>query len=207
MSGFLTINDQAALAVDWNIKMLLIYLPYSFYLSITTLVGTSLGEGNIPQTKRVAKLNLYISIVFSAVILFACQGYVHEIVGLYTDEPKISSVAVKGMIAYVVVSFPFEYLVNLLMGLISGVGVQDTATVPTIICYCLVSIPSSYIFTFTYNQGISGLFYGCALGDFVLCIIYARLIANIDLEVQLKVIQEEFADNAKADFVTNQDEK
>jgi Na+-driven multidrug efflux pump len=107
------------------------------------------------------------------------------------------------MIAYVIVSFPFEYLVNLLMGFISGVGVQDTATIPTIICYTLVSIPSSYVFTFTYKLGISGLFYGCALGDFALCIIYAHLIANIDLEVQLKVIKEEFMDNAKADFVTS----
>ena len=47
MSGFLTVKDQAALAVDWNIKMLFIYLPYSFNLSITTLVSSSLSEGNI----------------------------------------------------------------------------------------------------------------------------------------------------------------
>jgi len=123
MSGFLTVNDQAALAVDWNIKMLLIYLPYSFYLSITTLVGTTLGEGNIPQAKKIGKLNVYISLIFSTFILVGCQSFIKEIVNLYTVEPTIESVAVQGLLAYVLVSFPFEYLVNLLIGYISGVGI------------------------------------------------------------------------------------
>jgi Na+-driven multidrug efflux pump len=69
MSGFLTVKDQAALAVDWNIKMLLIYLPYSFYLSITTLVGTSLGEGNVALSQRFGKLNFYLSLCFSIPIM------------------------------------------------------------------------------------------------------------------------------------------
>ena len=111
-----------------------------------------------------------------------------DIVNLYTVEPSIEKIAMEGLVAYVVVSFPFEYLVNLLMGYISGVGIQDLATTPTILCYSLVSLPSAYLFTFRYNQGISGLFYGCAMGDFVLCIIYAYLISTIDMEERVKNI-------------------
>ena len=41
---------------------------------------------------------------------------VKQIVNLYTVVPDIESIAMEGLVAYVVVSFPFEYLVNLLMG-------------------------------------------------------------------------------------------
>lgn len=132
--------------------------------------------------------------------MYFCQYYVEDIVFLYTEEPKITKTAIEGLLAYVIVSFPFEYLVNLLMGYISGVGVQESVTIPTILCYSLVSLPSSYIFTFYYHQGIKGLFYGCALGDFVLCIIYLHLISTIDMEQQVANIQDESMEFEKPQF-------
>ena len=116
---------------------------------------------------------------------------------MYSSEASIESVAMQGLVAYVVVSFPFEFLGNIFMGYISAISVQDSCTTPSILCRCLISLPSSYLFTFYYKQGIRGLFYGCALGDFVLCIIFARLIATIDLDEQVKNIQEEKVLNEK----------
>lgn len=51
MSGFLSVSQQASLAIDWSISFLLIYIPYSFYMSLSSMIGVALGEGNILKSK------------------------------------------------------------------------------------------------------------------------------------------------------------
>jgi Na+-driven multidrug efflux pump len=55
MTGFLTINQQAGMSIDWAISYLMIYIPYSFYMSVSTLVGAALGEGDIKKAKQTFK--------------------------------------------------------------------------------------------------------------------------------------------------------
>lgn len=83
---------------------------------------------------------------------------------LYDNDPKVQEPAMEGVKAFTVTSFPFEFLVNMLIGLISGVGIQEEAANPAIFCYTFISIPTAYIMTFRYHLGIQGLFYGCACG-------------------------------------------
>lgn len=89
MSGYLAIQSQAALAIDWSINFLLVYIPYSFYLTISTLVGNSLGQGKVLQAKVIFRLTFYVCILIVGSIIAICQLYSRDIVKLYDDDVKV----------------------------------------------------------------------------------------------------------------------
>lgn len=173
---------------------MLIYIPYSFYLTISTLVGNSLGQGRVLQAKVIFRLTFYVCILIVGTIIAVCQLYSREIVKLYDDDKKVQDVAMEGVKAFTVTSFPFEFLVNMLMGLISGVGIQEEAANPAIFCYIFISVPSAWLMTFKYGLGVPGLFYGCACGQFALCMFYSKVIIDIDWEQQALEIEKQNED-------------
>jgi len=71
MSGFLTITQQASMSIDWSISFLCIYIPYSFYMSVSTLVGTALGQGDVKKAKDTFRL---IFVFCSVIVTVICSA-------------------------------------------------------------------------------------------------------------------------------------
>ena len=89
MSGYLSVNQQASMSIDWSISYLCIYIPYSFYMSVSTLVGAALGEGDIKKAKETFRL---LFIFCSAIVTFICSVtllFSKEIVQLYATNATV----------------------------------------------------------------------------------------------------------------------
>ena len=76
MSGFLSVKQQAGMSVDWAISLICIYIPYSFYMSVSALVGAALGEGDIKKAKETFRFlfmfcTVVAVIISSAVYMFS----------------------------------------------------------------------------------------------------------------------------------------
>jgi hypothetical protein len=55
--------------------------------------------------------------------------------------------------------------------------------------------------TFKYGLGVPGLFYGCACGQFVLCMFYSKVIMDIDWEQQALEIEKQ-NEEARASYLS-----
>jgi len=97
MSGFLTINQQAGMSIDWAISFLCIYIPYSFYMSVSTLVGAALGEGDVIKAKETFRLIFLFCSVMATVICSVTFLFAERIVGFYDDDIAIVAYATTGL--------------------------------------------------------------------------------------------------------------
>jgi Na+-driven multidrug efflux pump len=123
MSGFLSITQQASMSIDWSISFLCIYIPYSFYMSVSTLVGAALGEGDIRKAKDTFRIIFMLSATMVIAICTTMFLSSRNIVSFYATDPKVVSYASDGLRAYIGASFGPFFVQMMLMGLISGVGI------------------------------------------------------------------------------------
>jgi len=85
------------MSIDWSIAYLYIYIPYSFYMSISTLVGAALGEGDIKKAKKTFRL---LFVFCSAIMFMVCSItllFAQDIVKLYTGDAKVIEWAKVGL--------------------------------------------------------------------------------------------------------------
>ena len=160
MSGFLTIKQQAGMSIDWAISFLCIYIPYSFYMSVSTLVGAALGEGDVKKAKRTFRLIFLFCSVIAMAITCVTFIYAHRIIQIYSSDPDVVFYGTTGLQAYIGFCFPPFFIQMMLMGLISAVGIQSETQIPVVLCFIFICIPSAYYLSFVAHIGMQGIFYG-----------------------------------------------
>jgi Na+-driven multidrug efflux pump len=57
-----------------------------------------------------------------------------------------------------------DALITIQIGIIKGVGMQFYATLAYLICFYLISVPNTFLFCFTLQQGLKGLWEGLIVG-------------------------------------------
>jgi Na+-driven multidrug efflux pump len=97
MSGFLTVNQQAGMSIDWAISYLCIYIPYSFYMSVSSLVGAALGEGDVKKAKETFRLIFTFCSVIATVICSATFLFSEQIVKFYDSDIDVVVYATSGL--------------------------------------------------------------------------------------------------------------
>ena len=108
--------------VVFSIISLLKFLPMSFSLAMSTLIGSALGQGNIYKAKRIIHLVTIIcgSLVISIFILLNSHNV--EIVKVYTSNTSIIRLASKNLRVFSYV-YVVDSLYQLLLGIIKGLGI------------------------------------------------------------------------------------
>lgn len=154
------------------------------------MIGAALGEGNILKAKQIFKLTFYICTFFGGLIIICLVIFSDKIIALYDEDKKIISLSSAGLISYCFAVFPPYFTEMMLQALIQGVGIQSEAQIPSIICYIFICLPSSYYFAFNLNLGISGLFYGLALGQIIINLMFIRVVYNIDWNKQAEIVKQ-----------------
>jgi Na+-driven multidrug efflux pump len=85
------------MTIDWAICYVCIYVPYSFYMSVSTLVGAALGEGDVKKAKQTFRLififcSVIVTIIASLTFLFAGR-----IVQIYDDDVEVIKYSTTGL--------------------------------------------------------------------------------------------------------------
>ena len=164
-----------------SIIILHVQIPNGIAISASTLVGSAIGEGNIPKAKSYARM----IIVFGLTLMFACQCLIvifkQQVASLFTADAKVQE-CILNTLFWVVICMCFDGLVTILIGVIKGIGKQVPATIAYVICFYLISVPCSYIFCFMLKFGQSGLWMGNCVGLTVLVIALFAIICKADWE-------------------------
>ena len=85
------------MSIDWAISYLMIYIPYSFYMSVTTMVGSSLGEGDIKKAKHIFKLIFQFCSIIATFICVTAFLFSDKIVEFYDEDPEVVAHASIGL--------------------------------------------------------------------------------------------------------------
>ena len=72
------------MVVVYSISMLIFYWPLSFAFAVSALIGSSLGQGNIPQAKRVLYLSFVSCYIVVIGLIIAIYVWTDAIVSNYT---------------------------------------------------------------------------------------------------------------------------
>lgn len=114
-------------------------------------------------------------LVFS-IILLVIPRYVCS---LFTFQPDIIDQFKSGIIV-ITVLFVCDASMGTMAGVIKGISMQSISSVSNIICYTLISIPAMYMFCFSLDLGLFGIFLGYDIGS----------IANLAFNCYLIVFKE-----------------
>lgn len=88
------------MVVVYSISMLIFYWPLSFAFAISALIGSSLGQGNIQQAKRVLYLSFACCYIVVLGLIMAIYIWTDMIVSNYSQNTEIKELAQSCLLAY-----------------------------------------------------------------------------------------------------------
>ena len=163
MSGFIGLQSQAAMVITLNVVAMVFFIPFSYSLAISALVGSSLGKGNIDQAKKVALVAIALTTVSIIFIIAVIWTNAEWIVCIYTKDPSIVELAVSNIRTYCVVLLLDGFQYNL-QAIIKGLGLQEKAQYLSLVSMFMIGLPCAYVCCFKFELGINGLWYGFSVG-------------------------------------------
>jgi len=121
MSGFIGLKSQAAMVITLNVATLVFFLPLSYSLAISALVGSSLGKGNVFQAKKIALVAIVLTSSSIMCVVAVIWTSIYNIVSIYTEDPEIIELAVSNLKAYCMILLLDGFQYNL-QAIIKGLG-------------------------------------------------------------------------------------
>lgn len=85
------------MSIDWAISYLCIYIPYSFYMSVSTLVGAALGQGDVKKAKDTFRLIFLFCSVIATVICSVTFLFAEQIVNFYDSDVEVKAYGTAGL--------------------------------------------------------------------------------------------------------------
>ena len=93
LGGYISVNAQAASVIVNTIQMLMSYITLSFSCTISAMIGSALGDGNVKQAKTIAmqaSVNCYCYVV--TVVIF-CLTFNDSIVSCFIHDEEVRDLA------------------------------------------------------------------------------------------------------------------
>jgi Na+-driven multidrug efflux pump len=61
ISGYLSVNEQAAMVITFSIVIMVIFAPLSFGFATSALIGASMGQNKVIKAKSIARQAIFLS--------------------------------------------------------------------------------------------------------------------------------------------------
>ena len=193
MSGFIGLQSQAAMVITLNVVALVFYLPVSYSLAISALVGSALGKGNVYQAKKISIIAIILTSMSILCVVTLICGNATSLVSVYTRDPPTVQLASSNLQAYCMIMLLDGFQYNL-QAIIKGLGLQEKAQYLSLISMFLVGLPCAYFACFKMSLGINGLWYGFAAGLVIQSILFGSLICKSDWHKISQDIQAQYED-------------
>lgn len=190
MSGFVGLKSQAAMVITLNVATLVFYLPLSYSLAISALVGSSLGNGNVYRAQKIALVAIVWTSLSIICVIALIWTNAYSIVSIYTNDPTIQDLAVSNLRTYCMILLLDGFQYNL-QAIIKGLGLQEKAQYLSLVSMFMIGLPSAYIACFKFQLGINGLWYGFSVGLIAQIFLFGSLCYKTDWYEISELIQEE----------------
>ena len=86
ISGYLGVNDQAAMVITFSIVIMLVFVPLSLGFATSALIGAALGQGNAKRAKNIALHSIILSLLCSLVIISVLRTNALAVISIYSEN-------------------------------------------------------------------------------------------------------------------------
>ena len=150
-------------------------IPFAISNAIAVKVGFSNGAKNYVDLKRYALTGVLMSEIFMAFSALIFLLFPKFIIGIFTKDPQLISIAVPVMLVLVVFQL-FDGLQISLSGICKGVKQTKIILLANFVAYWLISIPLGYTLGMKYNLKLIGFWIGLVGASIILCTIMIILL-------------------------------
>jgi putative MATE family efflux protein len=192
----------ASFGVGGNLFNVVIIPAMGFAMATSTLVGQSIGAGNIARAEKVARLSAVITFSSLTVLGLICTVFAPQIVRFFV--PEDSRVIAEGAhyIRLVAWSFGFIGLQFALMGVIRAAGEMIPAMVIGLVSQWLLQIPLAFALSRYTTLGVDGVWWSTPIANVVTAIVSSlwflrgswktrKLIARTPVQQQQEAVEEQ----------------
>ena len=179
--GRLGVAELASNAIIMDLSIFLLCIRGGMGSASCTLIGISIGEGNIHKAKRFTILGVIVGVIISSVVCAFFVIFNDNIVSLFTSEPEVLSIM--KILAYIFVIEQTIDLIQSIMGMtIIGIGLQANISIGNIICYYAIYLPAAILLAFPANLSIYGIWIGSCIGMISVFVWYTWTLCRADWE-------------------------
>ncbi|KAI9244199.1 mate-domain-containing protein [Phascolomyces articulosus] len=184
--SYLGKNQLAAQAILLRTSLTLFALGRGFQNALANRVGNFLGDGSPKEAKRSFSVASMLAFVFGILSTFGLMACRHYYPYLFTSDEEVAQ-AVSDVIPIFALTQTVNMFRALSTGVLQGLGRQKVTATVSFISYFIVYIPLCYVFAFTLDGGLFGLWTGQSIGYLVytlMQVLYILLKVNWSVESQ-----------------------
>ena len=171
--GRIGVDDFAAHSIAGNLNWLTYVIPMGLGGAASIRVGFFTGADNLPMARRAAGIAYRFALVYALVVSVLLVIFRAQLVGVYTAEPEVISIAVNLML-FIAVYQLFDDTQAVAVGALRGY--KDTIVPATLelIGYWLIALPIGHAIAIGWGpfaaRGVYGYWAGLTIGLFIVAI-------------------------------------
>jgi MATE family multidrug resistance protein len=180
-AGMLSINELAANVVLFNLVAFLFQFAFGMSFAVSNLVGNSLGQDKPKKARKyfVTSLMAIVGMTVILMVLLLCLRWYIPLI--YTQQEEVVALCAE-TIPYFIIMIFFDYFQSVASGSVRAIGYQKYGSIVSLIGYWFLSIPAAYLFAFTLDLRLIGIWLGVPIGTLVASFSYAIILFSIDWE-------------------------
>uniref|UniRef100_A0A7S3N2X1 Uncharacterized protein n=1 Tax=Euplotes harpa TaxID=151035 RepID=A0A7S3N2X1_9SPIT len=195
-AGLLSVEELAANIVLLNLCILLFQVPEGVGFAMSNLVGNSLGEGNTQKAKKYIKASLAVMFAATIVLIVSLYNFRYYISMIFTDEKNVIELIANVIPVFTVWVF-FDYAQCVECGSLRAMGYQLYGSAASLIGYWVLNLPLAYLFAFTFDMRLKGIWIGVQAGTVFTCVSYTIMIFKTDWNKLAQDINDRIEDDKK----------
>jgi MATE family multidrug resistance protein len=164
--GRLGIEALAAHQIALSCISTIFMLPLGIAIATTIRIGQALGSGELTRVRSIGYSSFGLSLAVMMSTALILWGFGTSIAGAFVSDPAVARLAAK-LLAVAAVFQLCDGLQVVSAGALRGLS---DATFPMIVCFCAywsIGLPLGYYAAFTLKWGPVGIWWGFAIGLFI----------------------------------------
>lgn len=166
-SGYLGVAQIAAQVVVMQIKNFTTMIPTGVAFAASGLVGNCIGMNQVERAKSYTKVNIFYSGFVTLILLLTFSIYRVPLSDLFTDNEEIAKVSRDCFWSLFLYIF-FSSIKGVQNGIIRALGKQKQNAKLTLVFAYGFGVPLAALFCFTFKMGLTGIWFGIAIANFLL---------------------------------------
>jgi len=195
--GILGYAQLAANMTLLNLGSLTFIIAAGLGAASCTLVGNSVGEGNIVKAKKYSIVGIYLTVIGISILSIFIMIFKKNLSAIFTSDTQVIEILSILIIIFIIQQFA-DITQTVMARIIIASGKQSEGSIANLVCYYAIMLPCALLFAFVFKIGIYGIWIGCTLGSASILTWYSRLLWTIDWNNTVQNAYERIESSKKA---------
>jgi MATE family multidrug resistance protein len=163
MAARLGSDSLSAESILVQTEYLAFVVPLCLGYAITSLVGNSIGAGDVALSRLIAKHAMYIILVVEICVGLCVYFLSPPWIAFLIQDENVQRIAHKAvpLLSYYAFMDCFQGIAS---GVLKGAGKQVIGALVNLVAFYALALPMAYVFCFVFRLGVNGLLMGFCFG-------------------------------------------